>query len=837
VATSLYPLPTQRYAGRLLIELDPTADWTGVAGVQTYADGSAWLDYARLPKSGGGVENRILSLEVSDGADDLTRTLRATLALSTAEGSLSSGATESRLNLLSGAFSPAIFGQRRALLQTPLGAADSINPADWVPRFWGYLDEHPASYSGDLSLFARGAESRLMKPYLGDPVWIGTEGELIALPDAIQGVLDVAFGTGAWVLYTPDPDLQWSFPAFQFGAVDDVLQFCRDMARQRGAVIRWWPDATTGRMQLTLFVLQQDKASPDLTFGPGETEDIPSHGSDTTNYRNDFRLRYIDSATGALTTIHRSATGAEKAAFGLQPEQVTEGSTSQINTAAEAGVMLDSIEAALRTPATTGSRQLPWNPSIEVNSLIRFTADARVSQSDIDLYVVNWTEREQVSGSGVGRTTTVDLRGAPVGEIAQWLKSFQRGAGSVGYVDAAYDVYNIRLTDDKSAVTCDQGVLVDEVWGATRVFAGDEPTEEMVDALRAAIAPLWDRTPGTLPITMPGEGQITGVYLQPVVMAGDTALDLGYHLLWIFGTPAPLDKVASVIETASTATLVVVPIDPRGVATGARAWITRDGVESGPFAMVLSAGAYTYGPVDKAPKPKLLAARGELTRADAGEPLAFVWPPIDSDLAATLTVSGVAMVGDTATTTGTYDSDTASVWRQESVGGSWGAESAVTMDGEGGWSFDETASDAGKRTFRVYGRNAGGATGPMLPVEIGQYTAAPTLRPRITSATVAQQAPGTCSPAVPLRNRISVSFADTTGSAETWAVQRFENGVEWGAVAVGIALSTTTQDDEITGAFASDSGADIDVAYLVSTSGGETMWTQTLRQPRTSCEP
>ena len=71
--TSLYALPTQRYAGRLLIELDPTVDWSAVPEATVYADGSAWLDYARLPKAGGGTENRILSLEVSDGADELAR--------------------------------------------------------------------------------------------------------------------------------------------------------------------------------------------------------------------------------------------------------------------------------------------------------------------------------------------------------------------------------------------------------------------------------------------------------------------------------------------------------------------------------------------------------------------------------------------------------------------------------------------------------------------------------------------------------------------------------------------------------------------------------------------
>lgn len=405
-------------------------------------------------------------------------------------------------------------------------------------------------------------------------------------------------------------------------------------------------------------------------------------------------------------------------------------------------------------------------------------------------------------------------------------------------VDASYDVYNIRLLTDEDAVTADQGALVEEVWGATRVFTGDTPTEEMVDALRAAIAPLWDRTPGTLPITMPGEGQITGVYLQSVVMQGDAAMDTGYHLLWIYGTPAPVSVEASVIETSSTATLIATPTDPRGVVSGARVWITQDAVESGPFPMVLSAGVYSYGPLTKPAKPKLLAARGDFLRSDAGDAVAWVWPAIDSDLEATLTVSGVALEGTTATATGTYDSDTVSVWQQELIGGVWGAEAAVTMDGAGGWSFAETASEAGKRTFRVYGKNLAGEAGPMLPVEIGQYTPTSTKTPRFTDASFETVDVGSCTTSRPLKNRITVAFIDPM-DGYTWEVVRFQNGDPSTAILVanGIPLTTLTQDDTMDAEY-DLLGTSIDYSYRVQVrSGGvaDTMWTQVQTIPVTAC--
>jgi hypothetical protein len=422
-----YELPTTRYAGAFLIELDPLIDWTGVAGVIEGSDGSAWLDYTKLPVSGG-TENRVISREISDSADAPVRTLRAVLHMNTANGSLSSGAVDSPFNLLSGAFSPAIFGGRRIIVQEPLASPTSTDPEDWRPRFWGHIDDHPANSAGDIQIFARDAAARLMVPYTGDPVWIGTEGELIPLNEAIQAILDATTSPAEWILKTVGGDLEWAIPAFQLGNVNDVLQTIRDAAQQRGAVFRWWMDETTGRFQATLFVLQEEKLSPDFTYSASQTVDIPAHGSDIASYRNDFTLRYPDSTSGEIETITRPATESEIASFGKRPLVISEASTSQITTEAEANVMLDSVEAALRVPATVGSRMIPRNELVEVNTLLRFLADARVSQETVDLYVVGWSERIAMSGGKMESSTRVDLRGAPVGQIGAWLRSIRAAA-------------------------------------------------------------------------------------------------------------------------------------------------------------------------------------------------------------------------------------------------------------------------------------------------------------------------------------------------------------------------------------------------------------------------
>src|SRR5690606_21018045 len=142
----------------------------------------------------------------------------------------------------------------------------------------------------------------------------------------------------------------------------------------------------------------------------------------TTSYRNDYALTYVDSQTGRSTTIRRPASAPELAAFGLQPLEIGEASTSLIDTEEEANVMLDSVET-LRIPATVGARKIPREPGIEVNSLLSFEADARVVQEAVELYVTSWTERVAMNGDQLEDSTTVYLRGAPVGQLGAWLRS------------------------------------------------------------------------------------------------------------------------------------------------------------------------------------------------------------------------------------------------------------------------------------------------------------------------------------------------------------------------------------------------------------------------------
>jgi hypothetical protein len=277
--------------------------------------------------------------------------------------------------------------------------------------------------------------------------WIGTEGSDITLPDAIQQVLDVTTRPGLWPLNTVG-DLEWALPAFELGPVDDVLQLINDMARQRGAVVRWWYDATTERFQLTLFVLQEDKETPDFTYGVNDTGDIPQYGSDITNVRNHLTLEYVPTGQDTVVTIVRSATDSEVEAYGLKPIVIGTDSTTHIKDADAAGVMLDSVEGALRLPAVVASRMIPGEDDIEINSLISFAADARVSQEDTELYATSWTERWQANFQSVVETR---LRNGPVGQLRAWLRKV---AGLAPDDDSQLPAFKVQTISVGAVFTC-----------------------------------------------------------------------------------------------------------------------------------------------------------------------------------------------------------------------------------------------------------------------------------------------------------------------------------------------------------------------------------------------
>jgi hypothetical protein len=154
------------------------------------------------------------------------------------------------------------------------------------------------------------------------------------------------------------------------------------------------------------------------------------------------------------------------------------------------------------------------------------------------------------------------------------------------------------------------------------------------------------------------------------------------------------------------------------------------------------------------------------------------------------------------------------------------------------------AADRDKKWYgRVtpYSRAATGGAWPGVPVQDAEYVGvlASAKTPRITNASVAQVVQGTCSTSLPLKNRVTVAFIDDDVAGYTWKCTRYENSVAVLLIDSGIALSTTTLDDEIAAEAdvgGSDGGA---IIYLVEITGSsgvvDSKWTQTLNQPRTDC--
>jgi hypothetical protein len=161
-----YDLPTTKVAGRFLIKLDSTVDFTGVDGMVEDTDGGQWLNYIYFPIPSGLRVSLLRSVEITDDPDQPVRTLRATLVLDGPQGSISTGAVDSWANNRSGAFSPVLFPGRQIIAQHPLAAETSTDPDNWRPRFHGYIDDALASLDGlTVEIFARDIAQRLQIPY------------------------------------------------------------------------------------------------------------------------------------------------------------------------------------------------------------------------------------------------------------------------------------------------------------------------------------------------------------------------------------------------------------------------------------------------------------------------------------------------------------------------------------------------------------------------------------------------------------------------------------------------------------------------------------------------
>lgn len=561
--------------------------------------------------------------------------------------------------------------------------------------------------------------ARLLKARSKEELTFGVDGQ--SLEAGLQLVLD------RWLpgvsLYTPSATVR-TIPRLVVAKDRPVFDVLREAALPHDVRYLW--DAGTSSFRLTLYLPDRDKTDEDLTLGPSLYDNVEHFEISDRYIRNDFSITFTNASTGKRETVTRqnqdSIDAYDAAWMGFE-----EGSNSTIDNTAEAEDFLEAADSDVSFPLAEQEVRLRYYPHILLNDLILFEANGVQYDSDQKFAVVGVRHRLYPTE----RRTWVRTRpGKPVGAVKEWFRRSLNPPEPVGSEASVIDVEHIATASGLRTYRVHMGSIVGETHVHWKLFTGDLPDNYLAQVMAEEnLHSILDEDGDTFQAPEAPEGKALRGYVFPRVYNQSTEkyeVSGGGIEFKHDGTPAPIKVTVTATENAAgtSVDLDVTPNDPRGVVSGARIWVTQDGVESGPTSLTLTGGVFE-GTVALLPKPHVTAVRGELTRSDGGPAVPFVFPPLDSDKVADVILAPVSENdAGTATVNPQVDSDGvagAGNGRYSLNGG--GAWSTFTIDANlrGVFSVTQTTSE---QDVLIQAKNANGDWGRSKQVKIPAYLGA-----------------------------------------------------------------------------------------------------------------
>jgi len=190
-------------------------------------------------------------------------------------------------------------------------------------------------------------------------------------------------------------------------------------------------------------------ASPDRTFTQSEYLDVSALKVSRQDIRNVVHLAFVDPTTDArITTVVRKD-AASIAKYGRRYMEITEGSTSPIDTFEEAVDLADAaLDLAEPSAIQTVSHRFFW--PAQVNDTYKYVANGIHYTTDQILSVVGISHNLTRTGS----TTNITVRGKPSGGVDRWLE-IQGAAGLNPSIDEISDIAPTNV-----AITAGVGTIV-----------------------------------------------------------------------------------------------------------------------------------------------------------------------------------------------------------------------------------------------------------------------------------------------------------------------------------------------------------------------------------------
>ncbi|TSC20323.1 fibronectin type III domain-containing protein [Corallococcus sp. Z5C101001] len=371
----------------------------------------------------------VLGVRVNEKLDAPVAEAEVSLVRSGAAGarlSLSPLVVQSLANTsASGGFTPLLV--EGASFRVELGLAPlamAPKEEDFFEVFRGRIDEVDAGPE-ELRVVGRDLGGLLQDTFIEVEREYGNDSVGVAVQSIIQALLDDN-GLSSFALFTPVDPMSQRGRYVQ--KVEPVLDAARALAQQIGwdCRMRWQPAA--GAFALTLAAPNRLQVEEDWAYGPDEYGNLDAVTRQLADIRTDVEVVYSDKhdldASGVAKRKKVTASNpTARAQVGRRWMQLTEDSSGNIDTQAEAQRLADAAIADLSVSPLTVSLLVDPHPGLELGDLVLVEPDG-VRLDTAQRLAVQELEH-QCATDGTARMRLV-LRGQPSTSVREWLERDSR---------------------------------------------------------------------------------------------------------------------------------------------------------------------------------------------------------------------------------------------------------------------------------------------------------------------------------------------------------------------------------------------------------------------------
>lgn len=359
----------------------------------------------------GGV-NYIDSVTWSASIDQPVMTGTVTMKREHRTLSLAPLVATSPLNLIGALYAPLLDVGRSIRISTAV-TLPGVAPltGDWKEVFLGVITDIDFS-SDPMSLTIADLGSVLLDTQIELAQTYGDAGG-IPVETVMQSILDDNVGAGIITLYTPVSPT-WNILPYE-QATGGLLDALRALAIQIGWDVRYMYDASNV-FRLTFFNPDRAKTTADATIGPSEYLSVQRLSISNADVRNVVKVNYQDKVSLNIGSAIASDSGSILE-FQRRYMEIGEGSSSNIDTQAEAQAMADAAVSDLSQPLADQVIEQFYFWPVAVGDLLGYTANGVHYTDDQKFGVIAYTHTLALNT----HRTSIAVRGHVAGAYRQWL--------------------------------------------------------------------------------------------------------------------------------------------------------------------------------------------------------------------------------------------------------------------------------------------------------------------------------------------------------------------------------------------------------------------------------